>query len=399
MVAPLRLLLLPHSLGVAYLDELRRFTVHFFAEHYPGRPTHPGGRVKRWSNGVGPVGACLHYDASANGWGTVGWGVWNAQNTGSSYHATVFDGLIESVAAFLEEHAQEYPLLRVYMTAATFLHAERNKGTWNCNWANAELFGIEQRNLGPLYLRGGRYVSIQGGRLVSPMRPAVQAGKLHWEPFALDQVLATVNLCRALVGWMGDAFKPEWVLPHQCIWWSKSDTGFAYPIHQVRRLIFLSDDLVANPHAVLEKDPEFALPKDLVHHEQCTTEAPCDDIDAFDPSVETDLLADFIERGPSAEGREQDDPGSEAPDWAKIEKEQPKWKRGLPQFRAQAYAFGYHVSPVAEEDPFEVDTMLEHAALVFQKSTIYSKVDTLTRDGVPGEKTQAALAKRLAAYL
>ncbi len=192
----------------------------------------------------------------------------------------------------------------------------------------------------------------------------------YYEQFTRDQILANAWLGHLIQGYFKDELDPDWILTHQCVWASKSDTGSTsmFPIHELR-------ETIAN-----HKQPSkvvvgaYDLP-DLGHHEE-------DDSGWWD--MTTNEVRCEIESG--------------VVPWAKpdprITYEEPK-----ADVLADLYKMGFNTGMFANGG----DRMdrARKAVRIFQKSTLAYKrrqnrrAEVLATDGAVGPKTKAAIEKRI----
>jgi hypothetical protein len=280
----------------------------------------------------------------------------------------VFDHIIGEVA---DIHLS-FPLVAAHLTVTAILHADITAGTWHGNWTNSRTFGLENRNLGLLSESGGQIYRAAGSKRYYPRtdkQPVLIRGQ-WWEPYTREQLETNIAIGRMLAAWRGEAFQPGWVLPHQFIKASKSDTGSAYPMAQVRASIFSGVPI-----------GEIGW---LKHYEAAAGTVFEDD----DEGLEYDLdrgIDDEPEKFPMT-----------AVDFDKIDGT--GWRDYLPAVRRNLGLLGgYCPHPGLGVEETELDSALRLAADSFQKSTHDPKYPgkALKVDGVPGGSTCEEIERRL----
>lgn len=349
---------------------------------FPKGPTNHG-KYKKWADGEGPIGLIYHYTAGPNGIASLRWGNENPANGNSSWHATVLDHRIEEV----EDIRQRYPLVVKYLPVTALLHADITQGTWHGNWVNGRCFGIENRNVGYVVLRGDRYGRVfkkrsggHGFRPIADQKRAVLLEGRWWESYTIEQIIANINIGKMLLAWRGDKFDKRWVLPHQFIWASKSDTGPAWPMYWIREAVFDS--------------------------------TPVEKIDWLQ-SYPASMTVPFVERPADDEEREDADRGDGSPEVQEISPYEPMdavdfdkidgvgWRDYLSAVRENLGILGGCCDPPPPDvDEHDLDDDLRLATEIFQHST-YAKwrgPRQLKIDGVPGAKTREAIEKRLVQF-
>ena len=320
-------------------------------------PHRPVARTKRWRHGK-PRGIIYHYTAGSSTAGAMKWGnkpSWG--NTGSAWHVLIADRILDEPIGELWV-AMADKALRALFPVPTIITADFRWGTWHGNWTNDMTLGVENRNAG----YGGK-VEVEGGVKMKNGKPAVAGAGKVWESYSRQQLAANVSLGRMVNALFG--LDPDWIMSHQCIWATKSDTGPLYPVHKVRSAI-------------------------------------------FDASTEVDQL-DWLGAHPMAPDTNEDDDErwySLGDDGTRGDREFVPW--AIPDsdahqvvdddwIAAQLYNLGFHAGP-------EVPTRETLRSMVrwFQRSTAaykYAKKSpsswALVPDGIVGPLTQAGLKRRV----
>ena len=369
-----------------FFDEWRECSIEMMRILCPTCPTFPkgptqNGKYRRWGSPgspSGPIGIIYHYTGGPNGIASLRWGNENTANRNSSWHVTVLDHLVADV----EDIRKSYPSVAKYLPVTALLHADIHRATWHANWANSRCFGIENRNMGYLELRGGKYGRIRWGRkgtyTFKPLadqsrvtKHAVTRAWCHtgksWESYTTDQLIANIVIGKMILGWRGPMLDKRWVLPHQFVWASKFDPGPAFPMELVRDAIWnlapadacfkgLERDLQAKPFTD-EHDEHVSLSDNRVY----TPVAP----DIFDAADQADVKDD--------------------------------WRSNFRRVRQYMQTLGgYCPSPKLKEDERVLDSDLRLATKIFQHSTWAQwRGPKLKTDGLPGPKTLEALQRRL----
>jgi hypothetical protein len=104
--------------------------------------------------------------------------------------------------------------------------------------------GIENRNAGQLVKRGDKFY--WWGKNWSAEFPKelektpVFLNGQYWEPYTKEQIKANILIGRALqsLTMAEGGLSKNWVIPHSCVSNQKTDTGPAFPMHEVRDAIF-----------------------------------------------------------------------------------------------------------------------------------------------------------------
>lgn len=200
-------------------------------------------RTKMWELKDGKRcyrGIIFHYTGGVSGIKSMRWANhpdWG--NEESSWHVTIFDRITENIVGELWSKLDS-KLLQLF-PAPTVVMADWRWGTWHGNWTNDVTLGVENRNVGPLdYAIGLDFLKKLG-------KKGIEIKGYLWEPYTLEQMICNINIGRLANGLVEGRLDPDWILPHQCVWATKKDTGPAYLIHDVRRAIF-SDKPIEQHH-------------------------------------------------------------------------------------------------------------------------------------------------------
>jgi hypothetical protein len=309
-------------------------------------PTCNRNRTRPWKHGK-PRGLLYHYTGGPSAiksmrWANhPGWG-----NEVSSWHVTVLDRIPDNIVGkiWLKHASQE---LRRLFPVPVVIMADWARGTWHGNWSNDVTLGIENRNAG--YSKAAEK---SGKELVS-------TGKRQWEPFTREQMVANINIGRLANHLFG--LDPMLILPHQCVWATKNDTGPCFPIHDVRKAIMADWDPVTHDLPWLGEHP---MAPDANEDDDALWERFDLDADRGDPA-----FVEWVE--PSIEVVEQ----------------------ALTPFEAAValHALGFNAGPEVPGPD-----VLRRSVRFFQRSTqAWGKGNMLKPDGVFGPKTQAAIEKRI----
>lgn len=297
-------------------------------------------------------GILYHYTAGVAEIGTMRWG--NHPGWGNevcSWHVTILDRISDTVVGEIWD--QQETALRRLFPVPTVIMADWRWGTWHGNWTCNTTLGVENRNSGYSYEAKG------GPNKLG--KPPVEINGRRWEPYTREQMIANINLGRLANGWIDGQLDPDWVLSHQCVWASKSDTGLAYPMHDVRSAIFSDLD-----------------PLEL------------DWLGAFDMAPDHNIALDEVFE-PLDEHRDE-----AREDYVRWVKPTPDMKAAAePEWvAAQLYKIGFNTGP---ELPAGTD--LSRQVRWFQRSTgAYKKKHpewVLAPDGLVGPKTVAGINRRL----
>lgn len=370
-----------------FFSQWRSCSVEMMDVLCPTCPTFPKGPTKHgkyrpWGNPgdtEGPIGIIFHYTGGPDGVASMRWGNENKMNNNSSWHVTVLDHLISEV----EPIREKYPLVAKYLPVTAFLHADIGRGTWHGNWTNSRCFGIENRNVGCIIRRNGRFGRITSNRFreIKDQTRAISINGRLWESYSAEQLLANINIGKMIFAWRGDKLDKRWILPHQFIWASKSDTGPAFPLSFVREHIFNLFAIAQPDCSGLSSSSEpinamTTLP--MMHDESYII-----DEDRSDESAEVLNIPSSIHRTAAsftkADGIE--------------------WRSYLPAIRRNLNILGGCCSIPDAKDVFDLDADLRLATTIFQRSTWAKwKGPRLKVDGIPGAKTRKAIELRLSQF-
>jgi len=190
---------------------------------------------RMWDNGVGPTGALIHYTASNKAVSSrrpLG-RIPNllrrfARNSGTpGVHFVVWD-----------DYNPELAGIRAHYDVFNILPCDVFSWGWDVayyhgNWANGWAFGIENRNVGVLRKRKGKFY--WGGHNPYRGRDPIQVRGIWCEPFTSAQIWANI----LLIAWMRHIFPiaSYKVVGHTHIISTKVDPFPSYPFHMVRDMI------------------------------------------------------------------------------------------------------------------------------------------------------------------
>jgi len=326
-------------------------------------PTDPGFKTRSWKEGHAQ-GITFHFTAGVTWKESANW-LNGSSNKGSSCHFMVLDRRIGEVDAIVSK----YPVLDVLPVLVLQL-ADLNRGTWHAGWVNGMNLGIENRNAGLVKQVGDHWCWWPNNW--TEKFPAEGLGKTPvniegqwWEPFTYGQVAANVILGQMFYCLYEGDMDERWMLPHSASAKTKMDTGKAFPLQQVRAAIInqtLLQDLdwlqnyKADPMYMddyeMEQDCGFLQQLAIMEGDLSEEADQCPALDAADLSL-------LVTPGP--------------------------WQQELDAIRRALAKLWYVVSGSGEE----LDEDTRQAIKTFQYS------QDLTVDGIPGDKTQAALMKRL----
>jgi hypothetical protein len=149
-------------------------------------------------------------------------------NTGSSWHVTIFDRIPDNYIGEVWNSLSK-DILRLF-PLPTIIMADFGIGTWHGNWINGYCIGVENRNCGY-----SGYKNLKNG-LFDLGKPGTKIGNKVWEEFFNAQIVCNKNI-GVLVQEIFGELDPFMILPHQCVWATKNDTGPLFPIHEIRDFV------------------------------------------------------------------------------------------------------------------------------------------------------------------
>jgi len=358
-----------------FFRDLRAFTVDVLKSIKA--PTSPGGKVRSWKFGR-PKGIIEHFTASVSWKGAASW-LNDPKNQDSSCHFLVLDRLATDVAPILAK----YPSLAT-LPVTCLLLADLDKGTWHAGWANSMCVGIENRNVGEVRYVNGKFcwwANSWSAPLPKELNktPVLINGR-HWEPYTKGQIKANILIGRALNAMTradGGLIK-SWIIPHSCVSNQKSDTGPAFPLHDVREAMFTDkalssldfiNKMVDDPIYTRDYDEmvDANFMKQLAESQQ-------------DRNVDSDFTNDQFLKAigtPSASLQMLVQNGD--------------WKGKLDVVRRGLAKLEYYIDPGLASIGSKLDLSTSTAVQMFQRSV------GLTADSVPGPVTQKAIYDRMTA--
>lgn len=191
-------------------------------------PIKPVDRRRKWIR-KRPVGVLYHYTGGPNGVKSMKWAnksSWG--NTGSSWHVTILDRMPDNYIG--EVWSDIHPLIKALFPVPVIIMCDFLTGTWHGNWSNGYCIGVENRNCGY-----SGYKKLKNG-LADLGKVPVKIGNKGWEPYNERQIICNINIGILVQKIFGD-LDPFMILPHQCVWATKNDTGPIFPIHNIRDFI------------------------------------------------------------------------------------------------------------------------------------------------------------------
>ena len=337
----------------------------------------PGDRVRRWRH-AGPKGILFHYTGGQSGlkalkWGNhPGWG-----NTGSSWHVTIFDRKPDNVVGEMWDRLANKEIQEMF-PVPTIINADWGMGTWHGNWTNNVTLGVENRNQGS----SGKAIAINDKFMRNDKQIVDNNGdKIYgegdievfgYEQFTQGQILANAWLGHLVQGYFKDELDPDWILTHQCVWASKSDTGSTsvFPIHQLRGNIAKHERPdVTNIGAANLPDLGHLAEDDSGWWDMVNNEVRCE--------IESGVV-DWAKPNPGSEVESQE----------------------LGDVEAMLYKIGFNTGVFGSGELQRTDRRRK-AVRIFQKSTLAYKrrqnrrAEVLTTDGAVGPKTKTAIQTRI----
>jgi hypothetical protein len=250
--------------------------------------------------------------------------------------------------------------IRRLFPVPTIIMADWRWGTWHGNWTCNTTLGVENRNGG---YHG--YNKAKGG-LASLGKGALVINGRTWEPYTREQMVCNINIGRLAHGWIDRQIDPDWIMPHQCVWAKKMDTGLAYPIHDVRDAIFDATDVEK-----LEWLGGHPMAPDKVIDEEDEHWKPLDEF-----RIEAEK--DFVE-------------------WVKPTPEVVSQERDRFWIATQLFKLGYNTGSFGRLPTPEI---LRKQVRWFQRSTSAFKGTGryLKPDGIVGPLTEAGIIRRLETF-
>jgi len=345
-----------------FFKQWRQFSVEALKILAPTCPSSPPkSKTRPWHpDGKGfAVGLLCHYTGGLDGVASIRWFNENKENKGSSCSSVVFDTCYKQ----LEELCIKYPLVNIYLPVTALLIADISYATWHGNWVNSRCFGIENRNLGLLEKRGTKFY--RSGKLYTKAKTPIVIRNQWWEPYTKEQIIANINIGRMIRAIQEGLFDPSWVIPHSAIWATKSDTGSAFPMYNIRAAIFSDTEL---------KDLQWL---NKYHSAETCTHVP-EEININELDSNRDCAP----------------PTKLTNEPTKVDNG--NWKDYLPVIRKQLDSLWYHV---VQSNSKEFDNTLKLAVYQLQRSShALQNGRHLAIDGIPGAKTRAFIEERFKAF-
>lgn len=361
-----------------FFQALRAASVEFLKHH--GLPIDQGGkRYSKWTHGR-PIGVTSHFTAGVTWKGSIRW----LNNGGHDNKVSCQMMILDRMLLEFSDIIAKYPELKD-LKVVTLLLSDGIIPCWQAGWVNRLTFGIEKRNAGPLRGKDGDWRWwAKGWKAKFPFktlgkRPIALDGR-WWEPYTYGQVHDEILVCQHLhaLYQAEGGLDPRWIVPHSATTGSKTDTGRAYPIHDVRDAI-MAQMPIEGIHWLksFQADPVgFAVDLEDEEDEQFLLELEERQAERNGEFNGDDLVA-------WGEITEMPDPGLQALVQDGI------WKEELNSVRKALHKLGYVTGGVGAE----LDEDTATAVYQFQVSQ-----GSLKADKIPGDKTQRALFQRLADF-
>jgi len=336
-----------------------------------GIPDNCGRRRRSWNLGH-PVGEMKHFTAGTGLIGSCRWGN-SPHNDRCSYPFVLGDRLMPGLPPMPD-------LVAKYFSCTIIMLSDLARGHWHGNWTNGFTVGEENRNAGPLRLKGGKFYWWAKEFKVDQMgkTPVKIDGRWH-EPFTAEQIVDNIWMTRLLVAAYQDeehSFDPRWVIPHSAVAWGKVDVGRAFPMNLVREAGM--------------SDPEQAAvdPWDLPWIKQYKA-APDIALGALEEEEESSFVDAMLARTEGDQRDEWDDGEEpELDDDMSTLVEEGAWRdsKHLQKVLLGLHELGYYIT----HDP-STDYSAESKTAVW----MFQKCARLKPDKIPGPKTRAKLYSRL----
>lgn len=353
----------------SFFEALRVATIEFLEEC--DLPISEGSKhYSRWEHGR-PLGVTSHYTAGVTWKGSVRWLNDGGNNNQVSCQMLILDRMLPGYLNIISK----YPELDG-LEAVTLLLSDGIVPCWHAGWVNKINFGIEKRNAGIVKgVSGDWRWWANNWKAKFPHRTLGKSPILidgvWWEPYTYSQIHDEILVCQHLhaLYQKHGGLDQRWFLPHSATTGTKSDTGRAYPIHDVRNAVFAQMPIEGIPWLQAFAADPLGYARDiesgddelfLLELEERQTDRMLGELD-WDAAVSC----------PSADLQELVDNGN--------------WREELDSVRRGLSRLGYVTGWQGNE--LDEDTAL--AVYQFQRS-----VD-LTPDKVPGSVTQRALHRRL----
>jgi hypothetical protein len=362
-----------------FFEALRAASVAFLKIH--GLPTSQGGkRYQKWSHGR-PIGVTSHFTAGVTWKGSIRWLNDGGNDNKVSCQMLILDRMLPEYAAIVAK----YPELKD-LKVVTLLLSDGIIPCWQAGWVNRLTFGIEKRNAGPLRGSAGDWRWwAKGWKAKFPFeslgkKPVLLDGR-WWEPYTYGQVHDEILVCQHLHALYQEegGLDPRWFLPHSATTGSKTDTGRAYPIHDVRDAVMAQMPIDGIPWLQAFQDDPTGYAIELEDQEDEEFLKELEERQADRHTVDLDGQGALF----LAEIEAMPDPGLQALVQDGI------WKEELDSVRKALHKLGYVTGGQGPE--LDEDTAL--SVYQFQMSQ-----GDLKADKIPGDKTQRALYRRLADF-
>lgn len=235
---------------VEFFAQLKLFSLRYFQRLKLGIDSSQS----PWVGGVleDPVGAVLHYTADSDFHRVLSWFMKDKFRAGVSAHVVVADRKYpgHDEAAKDLELVQQLPVTVVQCVPPDVeaVHA---------TWCNSRYYGIENVNSGELKSTKEGFMTWRPRDKSSPdwttpwelegRKSPVHLYGRWWEPYSADQVATNIIILQHLNRFHGQTLEKPHIIPHECVQsvgshgTDKRDTGPAYPIWEVRDLVYGGD--------------------------------------------------------------------------------------------------------------------------------------------------------------
>lgn len=338
-----------------------------------GLPIDQGHKRYRSFKHGRPIGVTEHFTAGVAWKGVVRWLNDGTHDNSVSCQMLILDRMLPEVKAAYDKHHELKDLEVVVL-----LLSDGIVPCWHAGWVNRLSFGIENRNAGLLRGKPGDWR--WWANKWRAKFPYKQLGKVPvlidgqwWEPYTVGQIKANILVGQHLhcLYRSTGGLEPGWFLPHSATTGSKRDTGRAFPLQDVRDAVFAQAPIKGVPwlKAFADNPSDYVLNIEDEDDRLFLLELPQTDR----REGEADLAA--IGEMPSPDLQALVQAGS--------------WKDELDSVRRALAKLGYVTG--GHGPTLDPDTAL--AVYQFQKS-----VGLKPYDKIPGDETQEALHRRLAAF-
>jgi len=324
-----------------------------------------------WAHDM-PIGVTEHYTAGISWQGPLRWLGDGPHKNKVSCQMLILDRMLPEAKNIYAKYSALKDL-----EVTTILQSDGIIPAWHAGWVNRLTFGIENRNAGRL--RGSEGDWRWWGKGWKAKFPHEELGKTPilldgqwWEPYTIGQIKANILVCQYLHAFYQreGGLDLRWFLPHSATTGTKSDTGRAFPLQDVRDAVFAQMPIDGIPwlQSYAANPTEYAQEIEEEDDALFLLELESRQAERMHGTLDIHALAEM----PSPDLQDLVQDGD--------------WKQELDSVRRALTKLGYVTGghgPVL--DP---DTAL--AVYQFQKS-----MSCKPYDKIPGSKTQEALYRRL----